>query len=85
LKKEHVVNIYFKCFRVMLQVFYIDIAKIDQDIVKVDRNVAHVTMTIHICFKCMLQMFHLYQTYVASIFMWMLHIHACYKCMFKVF
>jgi hypothetical protein len=85
LNKEHVANICFKCFRDMLQVFYINIAKVDQDAAKVDRNVAHVTMTIHICFKCMLQMFHLYQTYVASVFMWMLHIYTCYKRMFKVF
>jgi hypothetical protein len=48
------------CFRDMLQLFYIDIAKIDQD-------VAHVAMAIHICFNCMFQMFHLFQTYVVSV------------------
>jgi hypothetical protein len=36
-------------------VFYVDVAK-------VDRDVAHVEMAIHVCFKCMFQMF---QTYVA--------------------
>jgi hypothetical protein len=41
-------------------VFYIDVAK-------VDRDVAHVAMPIHICFKCTFQMFHLYQVYVASV------------------
>jgi hypothetical protein len=41
-------------------VFYIDV-------VKVDRDVAHVAMAIHICFKCMFPMFYLFQTYVASI------------------
>jgi hypothetical protein len=30
-------------------------------VAKVDRNVAHVTMAIHVCFKCMFQIFHLYQ------------------------
>jgi hypothetical protein len=44
----------------MLQVFYNDVAKVDQD-------VTHVTMAIHACFKCMFQMFHLYRTYVASV------------------
>jgi hypothetical protein len=39
----------FKCFIGMLQVFYIDI-------VKVDRDVAQVTM----CFKRMFQMFHMF-------------------------
>jgi hypothetical protein len=46
-------------------VFYIDVAK-------VDRDVAHIPMVIHVCFKCMFQMFYLYQTYVASVFIWML-------------
>jgi hypothetical protein len=41
----------------MLQGFYIDVAKVDQDI-------AHVAMTIHVCFKCMFLMFH---TYIASV------------------
>jgi hypothetical protein len=44
----------------MLQAFYIDVAK-------VDRDVAHVAMVIHVCFKCMFQMFYLFQMYVASI------------------
>jgi hypothetical protein len=37
------------------------------DVTKVDRNVAHVLMAIHVCFKCMFQMFHLFQMYVASV------------------
>jgi ethanolamine utilization microcompartment shell protein EutS len=35
--KAHVVSVCFKCFRGMLQVFYIDVAKVDKD-------VAHVAM-----------------------------------------
>jgi hypothetical protein len=49
-------------------VFHIGIAKVDQDVTKVDRDVTHVAIAIHIRFKCMFQMFHLYQMYVASIF-----------------
>jgi hypothetical protein len=41
-------------------VFYIDVAQVDWD-------VAHVAMTIHVCFKCMFQMYHLFQTYVVSV------------------
>jgi hypothetical protein len=52
-------------FQRYVEVFHIGIAKVDQDI-------AHVAMTMHVCFKCMFQMFHLYQTYVASVFIWML-------------
>jgi hypothetical protein len=37
----------------MLQVFYMDIAKVDKD-------VAYVAMAIYVCFKCMFQMFHLF-------------------------
>jgi hypothetical protein len=44
----------------MLHVFYIDVAK-------ADRDVAYVAMAIHVCFKCMFQMFRLFQTYVASV------------------
>jgi hypothetical protein len=61
--KAHVTRVCFKClrcFRGMLQVLYIDVAKVDRDI-------AHVLMAIHVCFKCMLQMLHLFQTYVASV------------------
>jgi hypothetical protein len=48
------------CFKGILQVLYIFVAK-------VDLNVAHVIMAIHACFKCMFQMFHLFQMYVVSV------------------
>jgi hypothetical protein len=44
----------------MLQIFYIDVAKVDWDI-------AHIAMAIHVRFKCMFQIFHLFQTYVTNI------------------
>jgi hypothetical protein len=50
-------------------VLYIDVAKVDWD-------VAHVLMAIHMCFKCMLQMLHLFQTYVASV---------SYTCMLQAY
>jgi hypothetical protein len=56
----------------MLQVFRIVVAKVDRDITKVDRDVTHIARAMHVCFKCMLQIFHLYQTYVSSAFIWML-------------
>ena len=33
---------------------------------KVDPNVAHVAMVIHVCCKSLFKMFHMFQTYVAS-------------------
>jgi hypothetical protein len=62
----HVASVHFKCFRCfrgMLQVFH-------KDVVKVDRDVAHVAMSYipmfqvyvpkcFICFRRMLQVFHL--------------------------
>jgi hypothetical protein len=51
---------YFRCFRLKLQVFHLNVAK-------VDLNVAYVAMTIYACFKQMFQVFHLFQTYVASV------------------
>jgi hypothetical protein len=46
----------FKCFRGMLQVFYIDVAKI-----------SGCCTCCNGVFKCMSQTFHLFQTYVASV------------------
>ena len=51
----------------MLQVFCINVAKVDRDAVKVDWDIAHVAMAIHVCFKCMFQIFHLFQTNVAGV------------------
>ena len=44
----------------MLQVFHLDVVKVDLD-------VAYVAMAIHACFKHIFQVFHLFQTYVASV------------------
>jgi hypothetical protein len=59
-------------------------------VAKVDRDDTHIAMVIHVCFNCMFQMFHLNQTYVASILIymlqkqiWMLHIHPCCKHTFQ--
>jgi hypothetical protein len=52
------IHVCFKCFRLMLQLFHLNIAKVDLDI-------AYVVMAIHacfkcfVCFRCMLQMFQL--------------------------
>jgi hypothetical protein len=72
----HVAKVCFngcKCFRGMLQGFRIDVAK-------VDRYIIYVAMAIHICCKRLCQMFHLFQTYVASAFIWMLRICHTYVC-----
>ena len=59
----------------MLQVFYLDVAK-------VNRHVAYVAMAIHVCFKCMFQMFHLFFQRSLQVF----HLdvayvsHVCCKC-----
>jgi hypothetical protein len=52
----YIANVCFscrRCFRGMLQVFRIDVAKVDRDI-------AYVAMAIHICCKRLFQMFHLF-------------------------
>jgi hypothetical protein len=43
------------------------------DVTQVDPDVAHVTMAIHVFFKSLFKMFYLFQTYIASVFIWMLH------------
>jgi hypothetical protein len=74
----------------MLQVFYMNVAK-------VDRDVAYVSMVVHVCCKLLFPMFHLFfQKYVVSVFIWMLHmfytyvvivLSGCYVCLqwFQVF
>jgi hypothetical protein len=62
-------------------VFYIDVAKVDRDI-------ANVVRAIHVCFKCMFQIFYLFQTYIASVssryckyrFGCCIYIFMCFKC-----
>jgi hypothetical protein len=76
--KQHVASVCFKClkcFRVMLQVFCTDIAKVDHDI-------AHVAMVVHVCCKLLFSMFHLFffLTCVASVFIWMLYIFSYIRC-----
>jgi hypothetical protein len=67
------------------------------DVVKVDRDVVYVAMVVHLCCKLLFSMFHLFfQTYVASVLIWMLHmfrayvvcvLFGCYVCLqwFQVF
>jgi hypothetical protein len=50
--KAHVASVYFKCFRGILQVFYTDVVKVDQD-------VAYVAIVIHVCCKFLFALFHL--------------------------
>jgi hypothetical protein len=53
-------QVFLMFFRLMLQVFYLDVAKLNL-------NIAYVAMAIHVCFKRMFQVFHLFQKYVASV------------------
>jgi hypothetical protein len=57
-------------FRLMLQVFHLD--------------VAYVSMAIHTCFKSMFQVFYLFLDVCYKCFIWMLDIlkWLCCKCMF---
>jgi hypothetical protein len=60
----------------MLQVFHVDVAK-------VDRDVAYVAMAIHVYCERLFQMFHLFfQTYVANMFyLDVTYVsHICCKC-----
>ena len=52
----------FRCFRGMLQVFYIDVAK-------VDRDVPYVVMVVHVCCKRMFLMFHLFFRCMLQVFL----------------
>jgi hypothetical protein len=43
----------FRCFIGMLEVFHMDVTKVDQ-------NVAYVSMVVHVCYKLLFLMFHLF-------------------------
>jgi hypothetical protein len=67
------------CFRGMLQAFHIDVAE-------VDRDVAYSASVSKTRCKRLFKIFHLFQTYVASILVWILHMfhtyvtRVCSKC-----
>jgi hypothetical protein len=49
------------------------------DVAKIDRDVAHVAIFVHIYCKRPFQMFHLlFQMYLASVLIWMLHMFHTY-------
>jgi hypothetical protein len=59
----------------MLQVFHMDITKVDQD-------VSYVAMVVHICCKRVFQMFHLFFKRMLQVCLWDVAYvsHICYKC-----
>jgi hypothetical protein len=60
----HIASLCFKCFICMLQVFYMDVAKVDRD----DAYVAMLyTYVASFCSQCFIYFF---QIYVASVFIW---------------
>ena len=64
--EAHVASVYFKCFRRfrgMLQLFYMDVAKVDRGIA----YVVSVSKAYCKCFIGLFKMFHLFQTYVANV------------------
>jgi hypothetical protein len=86
--KAYVAIVCFKCFNYfegMLQVLYIDITKVDGD-------VANVVMAIHVCFKCIFQMFHcsrrMSQVFcldVAYICMLQAYVSSVFRCFIRLF
>jgi hypothetical protein len=95
--KAYVASVCFKCcrcFRDMLQVLHMDVAKVDQ-------NVAYVAMVVHVCCKRLFPMFHLFfpdvccksvylnVAYVLHIcckyFIWMLRMFVMVSSVFQMF
>jgi hypothetical protein len=50
----------------------------DADVAKVDRDIAYVASVSQACCKHLFKMFHLFQTYVASVSIWMLYMFHTY-------
>ena len=84
--KLHVASVYFKCFRGMLQVFYIDVAKVDRDVAHVAMMFSSVCLKCFICFRRMMQVFYLDVAKVdLDVAYVAMAIHACFKSIFQVF
>ena len=61
--KAHVASICFKCFRCFrdtLQLFHMDVAK-------VDRDVAYVAIALHVSCERLFQLIQIFKSYVASV------------------
>jgi hypothetical protein len=74
----YVASVFFKCF----SCFHLDVACFHMD-------VAYVAVAIHVCCKCMFQMFYLFQDIRCKCFIWMLHMlqwlytyvtNVCFNC-----
>ena len=74
----HVASVCFKCFRGVLQVFQIDVAKIYQD-------VAYVAMAIHACCKGVFQMFHLFFRSMLKVCLFWVLLYGCCICFTMAF
>jgi hypothetical protein len=76
---SHVANVSFKCFRYfkgMLQMFHMDVAKVNRDI-------AHVIMVVYLCFKCMFcfrRMLQVFYLDVAKVDLNVTYICKCFRC-----
>jgi hypothetical protein len=57
----HVVNVYFRCFKGVLQLFHIDVAKLDRHVF------AHIASVSEVCCKSLFKMYHLFEMYVENI------------------
>jgi hypothetical protein len=71
----------FIYFRGMLQLFYMFVAKIDRD-------VGHVAVVVHVCCKCLFQIFHLLFLDVCCkcLYLDVAYVsHICCKSMFEMF
>jgi hypothetical protein len=57
------------------------------DVAKVDRDVAYTASVLKACCKRLFKVFHLFQIYIASVFVWMLYMFHTYvaKSMFQMF
>ena len=71
-KNDGLKNAYCKRIFQVFQMFQRYIVAFHADVVKIDRDII---MVVHVCCKLMFTMFYLFfQTYVVSVFIWMLHI-----------
>jgi hypothetical protein len=72
------------CYNRIFHVFQIYVAYISSGCCKSRSSIVYVAMVIHVCCKCVFQMFQLFQTYVASVLFGYCICCSGYRCMLQV-
>jgi hypothetical protein len=96
LHNMHVASVYFKCFIHKLQVFHLNVAKVDLDVANVFNGYTHVFQVFYMCFRNMFASVSAVSDVYCKCLIWMLQnrsgfciglqwLHMCFQVFCKCF